>query len=173
MVAHWRTGRRDSLRRAVQWSIRHSQGKQVATVIPLQRRRLQKGTADKHSAEAFWRNSMVPASIVMGIIIVAAVATLGVGVKTGWLGHDSSKWVLVAALVSVIGLTKIVIANMFFFLLMRDDARLDPPPAPPPPTPGTRLNRHTRPLRIPPRAISARPPRRAGRRTRVATVSAE
>ena len=133
MVAHWRTGRRDSLRRAVQWSIRHSQGKQVATVIPLQRRRLQKGTADKHSAEAFWRNSMVPASIVMGVIIVAAVATLGVGVKTGWLGHDSSRWVLVAALVSVIGLTKIVIANMFFFLLMRDDARLDPPPAPPPP----------------------------------------
>src|ERR1700681_1006922 len=157
MVAHWRTGRHDSLRRAVQWSIRHSQGKQVATVIPLQRRRLQKGTTDKHSAEAFWRNSMVPASIAMGIIIVAAVATLGVGVKTGWLGHDSSKWVFVAALVSVIGLTKIVIANMFFFLLMRDDARLDPPPAPPP---GTRLNRHTRPLRIPPRAISARPPRR-------------
>ena len=43
---------------------------------------------------------------------MAAVATLGVGVKTGWLGHDSSKWVLVAALVSVIGLTKIVLANI-------------------------------------------------------------
>jgi hypothetical protein len=145
----------------------------VATVIPLQRRRLQKGTADKHSAEAFWRNSMVPASIAMGIIIVAAVATLGVGVKTGWLGHDSSRWVLVAALVSVIGLTKIVIANMFFFLLMQDDARLDPPPAPPPPTPGTRVERQTRPLRIPARAISARSPRRAGRRSRVAKVSAD
>ena len=131
MVAGWRSGRCDSLRLAVQWSIRHPQGKQVATVIPLQRRRLQKGTADKHSAEAFWRNSMVPASIAMGIIIVAAVATLGVGVKTGWLGHDSSRWVLVAALVSVIGLTKIVLANMVFFLLMQDDARLDPPPAPP------------------------------------------
>jgi hypothetical protein len=161
------------LRLAVQWSIKHPQGKQVATVIPLQRRRLQKGTADKHSAEAFWRNSMVPASIAMGVIIVAAVATLGVGVKTGWLGEDSSRWVLVAALVSVIGLTKIVIANMFFFLLMQDDARLDPPPAPPPPTPGTRLNHQTRPLRIPARAISARQPRRAGRRTRVATVSGD
>jgi hypothetical protein len=151
----------------------------VATVIQLQRRHplnsrgVPKATANKHSAEAFWRNSMVPASIAMGIIIVAAVATLGVGVKTGWLGHDSSRWVLVAALVSVIGLTKIVIANMFFFLLMQDDARLDLPPAPPPPTPGTRLNRQTRPLRIPARVISALPPRRAGRRTRVATVPAD
>jgi hypothetical protein len=154
-------------------------GKNVATVIQLQRRHplnsraAQKATANQHSAEAFWRNSMVPASIAMGVIIVAAVATLSVGVKTGWLGHDSSRWVLVAALVSVIGLTKIVLANMVFFLLMQDDARLDPPPAPPPPTPGTRLNRQTRPLRIPGRAISARPPRRAGRRTRVATVSAD
>src|ERR1700692_869722 len=116
---------------------------------------------------------MVPASIAMGIIIVAAVATLGIGVKTGWLGHDSSNWALVAALVSVIGLTKIVLANMFFFLLMQDEARLDPPPAPPPPTPGTRVERQTRPLRMTPRAISARAPRRAGRRARVAKVSAD
>ena len=118
----------------------------MAIVIPLQRRRPLKVEANKYSAEAFWRKSMVPASIGMGVIIVAAVATLGIGVKTGWLGHDSSKWVLVAALVSVIGLTKIVIANMFFFLLMQDEARLDPPPAPPPPTPGTRVERQTRPL---------------------------
>ena len=152
--------------------------KNVATVIQLQRRHplnsrgTQKATANKHSAEAFWRNSMVPASIAMGIIIVAAVATLGVGVKTGWLGHDSSRWVLVAALVSVIGLTKIVIANMFFFLLMQDDARLDPPPAPPPPTPGTRVERQTRPLRIPARSIS-RPRRRPDRRKRTATLFAD
>ena len=83
---------------------KRSTGKNVAVVIPLQRRRPL--NANPYSAEAFWRKSMVPASIGMGVIIVAAVATLGVGVKTGWLGHDSSKWVLVAALVSVIGLTK-------------------------------------------------------------------
>jgi len=115
---------------------------------------------------------MVPASIGMGVIIVAAVATLVIGVKTGWLGHDSSKWVLVAALVSVIGLTKIVIANMFFFLLMQDDARLDPPPAPPPPTPGTRVERQARPLRMPPRAISTRARRVPGRRRRAANLPA-
>jgi hypothetical protein len=108
----------------------------------------------------------------MGVIIVAAVATLGVGVKTGWLGHDSSKWVLVAALVSVIGLTKIVLANMFFFLLMQDEARLDPPPAPPPPTPGIPVERHARSLRIKQRSISARPRRRPDRRKRTATSSA-
>src|SRR5260221_13188430 len=116
---------------------------------------------------------MVPASIAMGLILVAAVATLGVWVKTGWLGDDSSRWLLVAAFVSVIGLTKIVIANMFFFLLMQDDARLEPPPALPPPTPGTRVARHTGPLRIPASAISARSPRRSGLRTPVSKVSAD
>jgi hypothetical protein len=150
-----------------------STGKNVAIVIPLQRRRPSKAAANPHSAEAFWRKSMVPASIGMGVIIVAAVATLGIGLKTGWLGHDCSQWVLVAALVSVIGLTKIVLANMFFFLLMQDDARLDPPPAPPPPTPGTRVERQTRPLRIPSRAIAARRRRVPGRRRRAANLSAE
>lgn len=144
----------------------------MAIVIPLQRRRPLNVEANPYSAEAFWRKSMVPASIGMGVIIVAAVATLGVGVKTGWLGHDSSKWVLVAALVSVIGLTKIVLANMFFFLLMQDEARLDPPPAPPPPTPGIPVERHARSLRIKQRAISARPRRRPDRRKRTATSSA-
>jgi hypothetical protein len=143
----------------------------VAIVIPLQRRRPLNVEANPYSAEAFWRKSMVPASIGMGVIIVAAVATLGVGVKTGWLGHDSSKWVLVAALVSVIGLTKIVLANMFFFLLMQDEARLDPPPAPPPPTPGIPVERQARSLRIKQRAISARR-RRPDRRKRTATSSA-
>lgn len=151
----------------------------MATVISFQRRRrlksreAQKPAGGEHSAEAFWRNSMVPASIAMGVIIVAAVAMLVIGLKTGWLGQDYSGWVLVAALVSVIGLTKIVIANMFFFLLMQDDARLDARPAPPPPTPGTRLNRQTRPLQMPPRAISARSGRRPSRRTRVASLSAD
>jgi hypothetical protein len=144
----------------------------VAIVIPLQRRRPLNVEANPYSAEAFWRKSMVPASIGMGVIIVAAVATLAIGVKTGWLGHDSSKWVLVAALVSVIGLTKIVLANMFFFLLMQDEARLDPPPAPPPPTPGIPVERQTRALRIKKRAISARPRRQPDRRKRIATSSA-
>ena len=144
----------------------------MAIVLPLQRRRPLNAAANKYSAEAFWRKSMVPASIGMGVIIVAAVATLGIGVKTGWLGHDSSKWVLVAALVSVVGLTKVVIANMFFFLLMQDEARLDPPPAPPPPTPGIPVERETRPLRVPRRAISARLHRRPDRRKRTATSSA-
>ena len=70
----------------------------MAIVIPFQRRRPSKTAVDPHSAEPFWRKSMVPASIGMGVIIVAAVATLIVGMKTGWLGHNSSKWVLVAAL---------------------------------------------------------------------------
>jgi hypothetical protein len=156
---------------AAQRSIKASTGNNVAIVIPFQVRQPSNAAANKYSAETFWRKSMVPASIGMGVIIVTAVATLGIGVKTGWLDHDSSKWVLVAALVSVIGLTKIVIANMFFFLLMQDEARLDPPPAPPPPTPGTRVERQTHPLRIPARAIRARPRRRPDRRKRTATLT--
>jgi hypothetical protein len=148
-------------------------GRNVAIVIPIQRRRPIKAAANLHSAEAFWRKSMVPASIGMGVIIVASVVTLSVGVKTGWLGHGSSKWILVAALVSVIGLTKIVIANMFFFLLMQDDARLDPPPAPPPPTPGTRIERQTRPLRMASRKTSVRPRRVPGHRRRAAKLSVD
>jgi hypothetical protein len=164
------------LRLAARWSIKpvehqNDRGKNVAVVIPLQRRRSLNADSNPHSAEAFWRKSMVPASIGMGVIIVAAVATLWVGVKTGWLGHDSAKWVLVAALVSVIGLTKIVLANMFFFVLMQDEARLDPPPAPPPPTPGIPVEQ-TRSLRIKQRAISARAQRRPDRRKRTATSAA-
>ncbi|HVB79226.1 MAG TPA: hypothetical protein VNE82_04660 [Candidatus Binataceae bacterium] len=143
----------------------------MAIVIPLQRRQSPNAAVNKYSTEAFWRKSMVPVSIGMGVIIVAAVTTLVVGVKMGWLGHDSANWALVAALVSVIGLTKIVIANMFFFLLMQDEARLDPPPAPPPPEPGIRVKRQTRPLRTAARAISARARRRPDRRERTATLS--
>jgi hypothetical protein len=142
----------------------------VTNVLPLQRRRLPEAAANRYSAEAFWRKSMVPVSIGMGVIIILAVATLVVEVKTGWLGHDSEKWVMVAALVSVIGLTKIVIANMFFYLLMQDDARLDPRPAPPPPTPpGIPIERPARARRIRPRVISARARRRPDRRKRAAT----
>ena len=143
----------------------------MAIVLPLQRRR-HDVEANPHSAEAFWRKSMVPTSVAMGVIIVTAVATLTIGVKTGWLGHDSEKWVLVGALVSVIGLTKIVVANMFFFLLMQDEARVDPRIAPPPPTPGTRVERQSRPLRTPQRAIhTVRPRRHPDRRKRSATLS--
>ena len=48
----------------------------MAIVIPLQRRRTEGAPVNPHSAEAYWRNSMVPVSIGMGVIIVAAVATL-------------------------------------------------------------------------------------------------
>ncbi len=117
---------------------------------------------------------MVPASIGMGAIIVVAVATLWVGLQTGWLGHEWGKWVLVAALVSVIGLTKIVIANMFFYLLMQDEARLDPMPAPAPPSPGTRVERRRRPARTPARVLLARAQRpRPDRRKRTATSSVD
>jgi hypothetical protein len=150
-----------------------SSGNNVAIVLPLQRRRQPDAAANKYSAEAFWRKSMVPASIGMGIIIMTAVTTLVVGLKTGWLGHDSEKWVLVAALVSVIGLTKIVIANMFFFLLMQDEARLDPRLAPPPPTPGIPVERHKRLRPTVPRAVPMRSRRRADRRKRIATSYAD
>jgi hypothetical protein len=151
-------------------------GTNVAIVIPLQRRRTEGAPANPHSphsAEAYWRNSMVPVSIGMSVIILAAVATLLVGVKMGWLGHDSSRWVLVGALVSVIGLTKIVLANMFFFLLMQDEARLDPRLAPPPPTPGIPVERHKRLRPTVPRAVPMRSRRRPDRRKRIATSYAD
>jgi hypothetical protein len=145
----------------------------VALVIPFQRRR-PKVESDPYSSEAFWRRSMVPASIGMSILIVGAVATLVIGLKTGWLRGDSSNWVLVAALVSVIGLTKIVIANMFFFLLMQDDSRLDPPPAPPPPDPGTRIERQRNRKHAPARLDPAQKRRVVpDRRKRAARMSAD
>lgn len=144
----------------------------MTNVFPLQRRRLPQAAANRYSAEEFWRKSMVPVSIGMGIVIILAVATLVLGMNTGWFGHDCERWVLVAALVSVIGLSKIVIANMFFYLLMQDDARLDPRPAPPPPTPpGIPIERPARARRVRPRMISARARRRPDRRKRTATLS--
>lgn len=145
----------------------------MATVITLRRPRplgphATPGTTARapHSAERFWRNSMVPASIVMGAIIVLTLGTLFVGLKTGLLGHDSATWVLVAALVSVIGLTKIIVANMFFYIMTQDDARLDEPAPTPPPPP----IRQTRPLRMPPRALADRHPHRRRGRGRLAVL---
>jgi hypothetical protein len=143
----------------------------VATVIAIRRprppgRSAAQKPAAAHSAEQFWRKSMVPASIAMGAIIVLAVGTLLVGSKAGLLTHDSETWVLVAALVSVIGLTKIIVANMFFYILMQDDARLSESVPAPPPSPV----RQTRPLRMAPRAIPARRPRRPSGRGRAAVL---
>ncbi len=140
----------------------------MATIIALRRPRplkpgaaLSKAPANQYSAEQFFRKSMLPASIVMGAIIVLTVSTLFIGLKTGMLGHDAATWVLVAALVSVIGLTKIIVANMFFYIMVQDDARLDEPaPAPPPRGP----IRQTRPLRMPPRAPAERRRRPGGGR---------
>ena len=133
---------------------------------PLNSRGVPRAADEEHSAEAFWRNSMVPASIAVGAIIVTAVATLVISVKTGWLGQDYSRLVLMAALVSMIGLTKIVIANMFFFLLMQDDARLE--------APGARISEiRPKPQARQLRAISARPRRRLTRRGRIAILSAD
>lgn len=152
----------------------------MATVIPMRRPlspevRLQqaqrKAAAAEHSAERFWRKSMVPVSIAMCVVIVMAVSALVIGLRTGYLGHDSTMWVLVAALVSMVGLTKIVIANMFFFVLMQDDARLDGVEPPPPPT--RILARQTRPLRLPPQSISAARPRQPGRGRRVSSLPAD
>ncbi len=152
---------------------RFGRQRNMATVIPLHRRRptktaaQQKAAAAEQSAERFWRNSMVPASIAMGVIIVLALAALVVVAKTGALGHTSKTWVLVAALVSVIGLTKIIIANMFFFILMQDDARLNELPATPP---GPRPSRQTRLLHMPPRPAPRRPLHETGRRGRLASL---
>ena len=48
-------------RRAVEHKT--SSGTNVAIVIPLQRRRTEGAPVNPHSAEAYWRNSMVPVSI--------------------------------------------------------------------------------------------------------------
>jgi len=144
----------------------------MATVIPLRRRRPAKSRAQENleaerSAERFWRDSMLPASIAMCVIIVLALISLLVVAKTGLLGQTSRTWVLVAALVSVIGLTKIVIANMFFFVLMQDDARLNEAPATPP---GPRPSRQTQMLRMPPRSVPRRQLHQAGSRVRLASL---
>lgn len=144
----------------------------MATVIalrrprPLKRSAAQKPITAEHSAEQFWRKSMLPASIVMGAIVVLAVGALFIGLRTGRLSGDSETWVLVAALVSVIGLTKIIIANMFFYVLMQDDARLNEPAPAPPPGPA----RQTQLLRMPPRRTANRRPRPSNGRGRLAVL---
>lgn len=150
-------------------------GANVATVIAF-RRPLRKEAAkpktDPHSAEQFWRKSMVPASIIMGVIIVVAVSGLVYAVEHGMMDRPWAMWLLVAALVSIVGLSKIIIANMFFYIMIQDDARLDEEEPAPPPNDGSRK---TVPLRSVPRAIPTprRRPRRVGGTRRAAVLRFE
>jgi hypothetical protein len=135
----------------------------VATVIAF-RRPFDKDVAKKretnpYSAEQFWRKSMVPASIVMGVIVVAAVGALVFAVEHGRMDQPWAMWVLVAALISIVGLSKIIIANLFFYIMIQDDARVEEEELAPPPHDGTRK---TVPLRRTARAIPT-PPRRRRR----------
>lgn len=147
----------------------------MAIVIPFRRPRPVKARGERktpaanHSAEQFWRKSMVPVSIAMGAVIVLALAALVVGAKTGLLGHNARMWVLVAATVSVIGLTKIVVANMFFYLLTQDDARLDEPP----PVLAARTVAKPRPRRRTLRPVPSRPPNQPEFASRMATLPLE
>ena len=68
---------------------------------------------------------MMPASIGMGVIIVLAMASLVFAVETGAIGPDAMIWVLIAVMISVVGLSKIIIANVFFLMLLKDDDRVD------------------------------------------------
>ena len=113
---------------------------------------------NRYSSEEFLRKSMIPASIAMGVIIVVAVAALIIGERYGLMRRPWGTWVLVTAVVSIAGLTKIIIANIFFYVLIQDDARIaeeEPPPRPP---------RKTVPLRKVARAIPT--PRRRPVRSR-------
>ncbi len=110
----------------------------MATVVPFSRKRAPNrrpvgsaaasadgARAARWSAEGFWRKSMMPASIGMGVIIVLAMGLLGLGAETGAIGPDAMIWVLIAVMISVVGLSKIIIANVFFLMLIRDDDRVD------------------------------------------------
>ena len=147
----------------------------MATVIafrrPLRKEAAQKPEPNPHSAEQFWRKSMVPASIIMGTIVVVAVGGLVYAVEYGLMDRPWAMWLLVAALVSIVGLSKIIIANMFFYIMIQDDARLDEEEPASPPNDGTRK---TVPLRKVPRAIpTRRRPRRVGGAKRAAVLRFE
>jgi uncharacterized membrane protein len=134
----------------------------VATVIafrrPSRKEAAQGPEANQRSVEQFWRKSMVSASIVMGVIVVVAVGALVYAVKHGLMTQPWATWVLVGALVSIIGLSKVIVANMFFYIMLQDEARMnEQAPAPPD------SSRKTVPLRRIARAI---PTRRRPRRVR-------
>lgn len=116
---------------------------------------------------------MVPASIIMGVIVVVSVSGLAYAVEHQLMDRPWAMWLLVAALVSIVGLSKIIIANMFFYIMIQDDARLDEEEErTPPPNDGSRK---TVALRRVPRAIPTprRRPRRVGAGKRVAVLRSE
>lgn len=92
----------------------------------------------------FWRKSMVSSSIVMGALVLVALATLVFGWRHGLAERDWGIWVMVAALFSVIGLTKVIMANVLFYVLLQEEAPVKSAPAPP--YPGLR-SRHRRKYR--------------------------
>lgn len=94
--------------------------------------------------EAFWRKSMVPVSIAMGIIIMLASGAFCAGVQWGVFSDSSMIWVVVAALVSIFALTKIVVANLLFYALANEQPRYPETNGPQP----THRDRLPIPLRV-------------------------
>jgi hypothetical protein len=107
----------------------------MAVVVDFRRPRISASgrPANSESAELqFWRRSMVSWSVVMGAIVVLALATLVLGLRHGLLDRDWGMWVMVVALFSVIGLTKVIMANLLFYVLLREEVAVGAPSSPPP-----------------------------------------
>src|SRR5579885_2058651 len=107
----------------------------MAVVVDFRRPR--KGPPNRRASSElaelqFWHRSMLSWSVVMGAIVVLALATLVFGLRHGLLDHDWGMWVMVAALFSVIGLTKVIMANLLFYVLLREEAAVGAPSSPPP-----------------------------------------
>jgi hypothetical protein len=94
----------------------------------------------------FWRRSMVSWSIAMGAVVVISLATLIFGLRHGLLDHDWGMWVMVGALFSVIGVTKVIMANIMFYILLQEEVSAGRPTLAPP-DPGLPVKRPRKPAR--------------------------
>jgi hypothetical protein len=121
----------------------------MGVIVDFRRRRRISEAVDAELAQTqFWRKSMVRSSIVMGAIVVVALGTLIVGFQRGLFDYDWGMWVLVLALFSVFGLTKVIMANLLFYVLLQEETGVSKS-AGPPPDPGLRIKaprRMARPL---------------------------
>ncbi|GEM_PF-3204700 len=114
------------------------------------------GPTNAELAEAqFWRKSMVRSSIAMGAVVVIALGTLLLGMQEKLFDDDWGMWVLVIALFSVAGLTKVIMANILFYFLLREEAAVGRSGVSPP-DPGLRTKA--------PRKVMQTKVRRRGRR---------
>lgn len=99
----------------------------MATVVSIAADRARRSAKAVDFSGRSWRRMLVGSSVAIGFVIAVGVGSLAFLSK--FEAQFYQPLVLIVALVSVIGLTKVLLANLVFLALLHDEPSQSPAPA--------------------------------------------